>query len=192
MPLCHRRRFVSRVKGMKRRPAPKSSRTRSQWWSCVLSVLVALSLLVRPADICALVESSPGHSQAHASEHSNGASSGHSHDSANDHDGSHHHDGGAWHESSLGDGRMSLTAPGVLHACCADIPAPHPVVVSSLRAFQADDKSSVVLFASATLPLSPGIFALTACHGRDGPSDKPFRSQFLPSSRLGRAPPALA
>lgn len=196
MALCYGRRFIGTVKGMKRRPAPKSSRTRSQWWSCVLSVLVALSLLVRPSDICALVESSPGHSHAHASQHSDGASPGHAHNSVEEHDHSHHHgshhDGGTQHESSPGDGRMSLSTPEAAHACCSDTSAPHPVVAASLRSFQADDSFSLELFAAATLPLSPDIFALTACHGRDGPPDRSLRSQFVPSSQLGRAPPALA
>ena len=187
---------------MKRRPAPKCSRTRSQWWSCVLSVLVALSLVVQPSLVCAALESSPGH--AHPSSggqaHSHGAShgSGHSHDSADehhggDHDGGHDHSNPAHHQDGSDDGRLSLSPAEPPHACCSDISAPTPVVAApTSRSFQVDESTSVALFVPATLPPSPDIFALTACHGRDGPPGEPIRSQFLPSSPQGRAPPTLA
>ena len=193
---------------MKRRPAPKSSRTRSQWWSCVLSVLVALSLVVQPSLVCAALESSPSHAHpssgaqahSHGGEHSHGASHGfgHSHGSADedhggDHDGGHDHSNPAHHQESSDDGWMSLSSPEAPHACCSDISAPTPVVAAPASRFlQTDESTSVALFVPATLSPTSDIFALTACHGRDGPPREPMRSQFLPSSRLGRAPPTLA
>lgn len=207
IPPGHRRRFVGRVKSMKKRPAPKSSRTRSQWWSCVLSVLVALSLVVQPSLVCAALESSPGHAHpssvaqahSHGGDHSHGEShgSGHSHGSADehhggDHDGGHDHSNPAHHQGGSDDGRLSLSPTEPPHACCSDGSAPRPVAAPASRSFQVDESLSVALFAPTALPPSADIFALTACHGRDGPPDKPLRSQFLSSSLLGRGPPALA
>jgi hypothetical protein len=193
---------------MKRRPAPKNSRTRSQWWSCVLSVLVTLSLLVQPSLVCAVLESSPshvhpssgvqGHSHgSHSGEHSHGHASGRSDGSTDehhggDHDEGHDHSNPAHHQGSSDDGRMSLSAFGHPHSCCSDGSVQLPVVASSSRSLQADSSLTIALFVPATMPPSADIFALTACHGRDGPPCEPIRSQFLPSSLLGRAPPSLA
>jgi hypothetical protein len=194
---------------MKRRPAPMSSRTRSQWWSCVLSVLVALSLVVQPSLVCAALESSPGHAHPgsgaqdhsrhfHSGEHSHGHDSGHSHGSAGEHhdsdsrDGGHDHSNPAHHQDNSDDGRMSIYSSVQPHACCSDISAPRPIVASASRSFQINESFAVTLFAPATLPPSADIFALTACHGRDGPPDKPLLSHFLASSCLGRAPPTFA
>ena len=192
---------AGRVRSMAGHFARGDSRARSHWWSGLLSVLVALSLVVQPSLVCALVESSShahsgahahSHSHPHGSEHSHDAGSSHEHHSHGHHRHGHHSHGHHNHEHHDDDGRMSLFEPGPAHSCCSTNSAPRLVAAPVSRSFETDKSTSIVLFTPAAILPAQDIFALTACHGRDGPPGRLLRSQCLLTSLLGRAPPVLA
>lgn len=166
---------------MKARAAQISNRRRPHWWSALLSLFVALMLIAPASQLCALMETLPGHSHAAASGHSHTdeatAHHDHHHDAAAHHNAGHHSDGTAW---------QSVPEQ---HACCSHLDAPSVVAAASSR-FAAPDASSIGLsFVPATLPAAQDIFALTNCRGRDGPSDSQPLPQLSRASLLGRAPP---
>ena len=146
----------------------------------MLSLLALLVLVVSPLCRCAMAEASPGHSHSAAA---GSTVAGHAHEATPD---AHHKDGTAHHK----DDQRSLSSVPESHVCCCDSNVP-PVVLATLSHSAAPDASSwMPAFTPATLPAMQDIFALTNCYGRDGPPpDEPLRSQFFPSSLLGRAPP---
>lgn len=162
-----------KIEMMKARSAGFDNRRRPQWWSFLLSLFVALLVIVPPSQLCALMELAPSHS--HSDKHSPVAALSHSHSEEV-----------ATHVGEV----ATLQSVPEQHACCSEMDAP-AVVASALSRFAAPDANSVDFsFMPATLPTTQDTFALTNCHGRDGPSlDTPLRSQFSPSSLLGRAPP---
>lgn len=161
---------------MKAHSARFDSRSGPRWWSALLSLVIALSLIAPSSHLCALTETLTGHSHAALDGRS------HSHN-ADAHDGqaaTERHDGGV--------GVQSVPEP---ETCCSDA-AITPFVVATVASRFAGPKERATdfSFALATLPVVQDVFALTTSHGRDGPSsDQPFRSHFAPSSLLGRAPP---
>jgi hypothetical protein len=147
-------------------------------WPALLSLLALLVLVLSPLCRCAMAEASPDHSHSHS------AVAGHAHEAASE---DHHDDRGAAHHK---DDQIALSPVPQSHICCCESSVP-PVVLATLPHSAAPDASSwMPVFTPATLPVRQEVFALTGCHGRDGPPpDKPLRSQFLSSSLLGRAPP---
>jgi len=158
-------------------------------WPALLSLLVSLSLLVPPSQVCALLESTPDH--PHAQAHAYG--SAHDHGSAHTHapqaPGSHHEHAAA---ARYNQNRLAFAPTELPDTCCGyseEIPF---VKAAALRWGSLHQVVATVAYAPAVLPQLPGLFEGLRCHGRDGPPDKPLRSQRLPSALLGRAPPALA
>lgn len=165
--------FLKPAEIMKARQGWFTNRTRPQPWSALLSLFVALSLMFSPAHLCALMESAPGHSHETASAHS--------------HQNDHHHAAAAQHFG----GAVVQSVPDE-HDCCSEGTV-QPAVAAATSRFAAPNESSISLFFLPAMPQVQDIFALTSCHGRAGPPpDQPLRSQFLPSSLLGRAPPISA
>ena len=155
---------------MKTRQLRFTNRTRPQWWSALPSLFVIWSLVLQPSHLCLLFESS-----AHS----------HHHDSAASHH-EHHAEEAAEHH---GNAQMAVLPVPEEDSCCSSGAAPLAVVANSSRFTAPVERSIHLTFAPAVLPATPDVFALTNYHGRDGPPDAPFLSQFLPSSLLGRAPP---
>lgn len=161
-------------------------RTQPSWWSVVLSVLVALSLVLQPACLCAIAEAS-GHA-AHGGGHSHGAKADDHHGG---HDTAHHHQESKNRTDTqeISNAIPVLTATGH-DACCCDSQS-QPLVAASVSRSAAPDQTSLHLALSPVdLPFAPVVFTLTNCHGRDGPPGRSLRTQFVPSSLLGRAPPS--
>lgn len=147
-------------------------------------LLAVLPLVVLPSHLCALIETGHSHSSEGASASTHVHS--HSHQAVADYHGGHQHAGDTPHAGS----RFSLGTPWDADNCCSDVETPPMVVAAQFRSIAPDASSASVLFAPATLPVAQAIFSLTNCHGRDGRPDHPLRSQFVPFSLLGRAPPA--
>lgn len=130
------------------------------------------------------MEATPGHSHG-ASSHSHEA--GHSHEAAGAHHGEHVHVHAQ--AAHYGSSRLAFAPIEPPETCCGQSEA-IPVVAASTPGFAAPHRGfAPIVYAPAILPQAQEIFALANCHGRDGPSDKPLRSQFVPLSLLGRAPP---
>lgn len=167
---------------MKARAAHSNNRRRPHWWSALLSLFVALSLVVPPSQLCALMETAPGH--AHSDGHAHSGDAGHSHSD----EGAAHHDD---HHQPIAQHTDKATLQPVphQHACCPES-APLPVVMAAPSRSATPDESAIgVSFMPATLPAMQNIFALTNCHGRDGPDDSQPLPQLSRASLLGRAPP---
>lgn len=164
---------------MTARSAQFSNRRRPQWWSALLSLFVAITIALPSSHLCAPWESSSGHS--HGSEH---AALGHA--DQDGHDGDHHADN---HHADASDDHSST--PPEQHTCCSDSEPLQAVVAAVLRPAAPDQIVVPVNYAVPTQPFVVDVFALTNCHGRDGPPGQILRSQFVPSSLLGRAPPFL-
>ncbi len=164
------------------------TRRRPPVWSALLSVFVALSLILSPTQMCALMEMAPGH--AHGEGHPRGLASAHEH-SGDGHalEAAHHDD----HSRAVApyhatNGAILQPVPQA-HECCSNMNEP-PVVAAGISRFAAlDTHSAAVSFAVAVPSLSQNLFAVTNCHGRDGPSDETLHSQFRRATLLGRAPP---
>lgn len=155
------------------------NRRRPQWWAALLSLFVALSFLMPTTCLCAMAEAAPGHSHSAARESSHQAAAA-QHDSR--HSDANHH----------AHNQATLSVESASHICCCDSDVPLVVLSSAVRAAAPDLSSLAIDFAPATLPMTPDVFALTACLGRDGPSaDAPPASPFSPATLLGRAPPSL-
>lgn len=144
-----------------------------------MSLLLAITIALPSSHLCALLESSPGH--AHGGEH---AALGHT--DQDDHDDDHHAD--SHHNAAAGD---HSSTPSKQHACCSDGEPLQAVVADVLRPAAPDQIVVPVVYVVPTQPVVTDVFALTNCHGRDGPPGQILRSQFVSSSLLGRAPPSL-
>lgn len=169
---------------MKLRATRFQSQRRPLWWSALVSLAAVLSLLLTPPQVCAVMELLPD--QAHTEGHSHAAVSIHQHDgdghtapavSVNDHPHAATHQA-AW--QSVPDE----------HDCCSNMDAAPVVAASSVRAVALDAHTTLAAFAPAIVPSSFDIFALTNCHGRDGPlPDESLHFQLSRATLLGRAPP---
>ncbi len=166
--------------------ARSANRARPHLWPALLSLLVALTLVFQPSQLCALMESSHSHSHSHSHLHE---AAEEQHESAAHYDVDHHDakDVGAHH----GQGRLSV-APSSRHQadCCDDETQPQVAVSASRRS--APDGIPVFAVAPAVFAATLAVFGPTSRYGRDGPPGTPLRSQLVPSSLLGRAPPVSA
>lgn len=173
---------------MKARATRFNNHRRPPLWSALLSLFVALSLIVPPSQLCALMESSPGH--AHTDGHSHEAASAHEHS----HDGraqkADHHDDhsntGATHHATKG---ATLQPVPDAHECCSDMTMPPVVVAAASRLSVSASHPAAATFALAVPPSPLDTVTLTNCHGRDGPPDETLHSQLSRATLLGRAPP---
>jgi len=173
---------------MKARATRFNNHRRPPLWSALLSLFAALSLIVPPSQLCALLETAPGH--GHAEGHSHEAASAHEHS----HDGraqkADHHDDhsytGATHHATKG---ATLQPVPDAHECCSDMSAPPIVAAPVSRLASPDTHPAPATFALAVPPSPLDIFAVTNCHGRDGPPDESLHSQLSRATLLGRAPP---
>ena len=169
---------------MKLRATRFHKQRRPLWWSALLSVMAVLSLLLTPTQVCAVMELLPG--QAHTEGHSHAAASVHpsegdGHVAPAVSDDGHSH--AATHQAAW------QSVPDE-HDCCSNMDAAPVVTASSVRAGAPDAHTTLATFAPAIAPSSFDIFALTNCHGRDGPPlDETFHSQLSRGTLLGRAPP---
>ena len=163
---------------MKTRRLRFTNRTRPHWWSALASLFVIWSLVLQPSHLCLLFESSvPSHTHSHNSASSPANHHNYPHEAATEQQGS---------------PKMAVLPLPEEDSCCSGGSAPLAIVAATSR-FTAPVAQAVHLaFAPAVLPTASSVFALTNCHGRDGPPDAPLRSQFLSSSLLGRAPPVSA
>jgi len=164
------------------------TRRRPPVWSALLSVFVALSLILSPTQMCALMEMVPGH--AHGE--------GHSHEAASAHE--HFDDEGAPEAVPHGDhsravapyhatNGATLQPVPQAHECCSIMNEPPVVVAAVSRLAAPDTHSAPATFAPAVSPSPHDTFAVTNCHGRDGPLDETLHSQLRRATLLGRAPP---
>lgn len=171
-------------KMMKARATRSNNRRRPQWSSALVSLFVALSLMVLSTQLCALMESLPGHAHTDGHSHAAAFSRHDSHDGqapGATHYGDHSHDGATHHATSQ-------PVPDA-HECCSAMNAP-PVIAAAVSRLSAPDRHSAPAAFALAVPSSPlDIFALTNCHGRDGPPDESLHSQLGRASLLGRAPP---
>lgn len=189
---------------MKARQRQINTRTRPPWWPTLLSLIVAFSLVMQPLCQCAMAQSAIGHSHQDApGQHSHDQMpSDHSCCSGAQEAGEHHDD--AQHDdaqrrhaepttehrhSHHSDTRHASVSPfSQQHLCCCDTQvAPSGAVLA--RSSAPDQNHQTWVFAPATLPVAFTVFALTNCHGRDGPPAAPLLCQFAAASLLGRAPP---
>lgn len=175
----------SEIEIMKARATGSNNRRRSHWWSARLSLLVSLSLMLSPTQLCALMEMAPGH--AHADGHSHAASGSHEHShNGQAQEASDHPHAGATHRTT---NQATLQLVPDTHECCSNMNEPPVVAAAALRLAAPDTHSAPATFAPA-VPSPPfDLFALTNCHGRDGPLDETLHSQLGRASLLGRAPP---
>ena len=160
------------LKIMKTRRPRLTNRTRLHWWSALPALFVIWSLVLQPSHLCLLFESG-SHSHSHA------PASAHSH---------HHHADEAVAERHNSPKMPALPAPEE-DSCCSSGVVPLAILANSSRFTVPVEQLVHLTFAPAVLPVSSDVFALTNCHGRDGPPRVPLPSQFLLSSFLGRAPP---
>jgi hypothetical protein len=178
-----------------RKPAPS-------WWSPLLSLFVAFTLVVQPAQLCAMLESSPGHSHgghshkgdSHAS-HSDASHPhvGASHHQSDDNDQAREHHAAVEHEATEpAVGGLALMPSSSQHMCCSDDGGSHAVTAATRRSFSPEERLVSLSNDSGIVSATPDIFTLTACHGRDGPPGHSLRSQLSHSSLLGRAPPVVS
>lgn len=176
-----------------------TNRRRPLWGWTLLSLLVALSLVLPPTQLCALMETAPSHSHStdHAKRsahfHAGKASHSHSHEKSSS-------DSHASHTSQSNDHHVAVSRSNgaVLHslpepdACCSEMDAPNVVLAIASRSTASDEYVADLCFIPAALPKVQKIFELTYYHGRDGPaSNISLPSQLSSSSLLGRAPPIL-
>lgn len=179
------------------------------WRSTLLSLFVACTLVVQPAQLCALLESAPGHSHddSHSHQgdshhakaspavhvHEAASSSHHPHDHATDDSHTHnsHHEVAHQPTARASEYRLFIQPVPAPHVCCSDGGSTPVVTATTRRSAAPHERSTDLAFEHGVLPTMPDSFALTACHGRDGPLGRPLRSQFSAASLLGRAPPAL-
>jgi len=164
------------------------NRRRPPWWSALLSLFVSLSLMLSPAQLCALMEMAPGHAHVDGLSHAATAPHTHSHD-GHSHEAAPHDDhshAGATHQASH---QATLQSVPQAHECCLDMKAPPVVAVGISRFTAPGSHSAPATYALAVLPAPLDIFALTNCHGRDGLLDETLHSQLSRASLLGRAPP---
>lgn len=172
-----------------------NKRTQPSWWSAVLSVLVALSLALQPACICALAEISAHESHAGGHSHSAETGHGHSHEAATpDHHTDHQSSEQPEPQQEVPDVRASGGSNAAFAAldhgaCCCESEA-QSVVAASVSRISVPDHASVRLACAPPYEVFvPEISTMANCRGRDGPPGRPLRSQFVPASLLGRAPP---
>lgn len=148
-----------------------TNRTRPNWWSALPALFVIWSLVLQPSHLCLLFESdSHSHSHASASAHC------------------HHHADEAVAERHNSPKMAVLPAPEE-DSCCSSGVVPVAILTNPSRFTVPVEQLVHLTFAPAVLPVSSDVFALTNCHGRDGPPRVPLPSQFLSSYLLGRAPP---
>ena len=174
---------------MKTNPTRFDNRTRPRWWPALLSLLVVFSLVVQPICQCAMAQAA--HNHAHADEAARGGQECCPEDAAQhaDHHSDAHHDPAEHHHSThRSEKGASVSSPIQAHLCCCDNEVIPGIAVLS-RPAAPEQSHFVVAFAPAKPPVALDVFALTYCHGRDGPPDKPFLSHSSASSLLGRAPP---
>lgn len=128
----------------------------------------------------------------HADTNPTGSHDADSHDAGgHDADG---HDGLENHADEAGGSQQAPHSMALLpvpeeETCCSSGAAPIAIAAHASRLTVPTEHCLDGTFAPATLPVTSDVFALTHCHGRDGPPAALRRSQFLPSSLLGRAPP---
>lgn len=168
---------------MKARAAHSNNRRRPPLWSALLSLLVALSLLLSPTQMCALMEMAPSHTGADSDSHA--AASAHEHSGGGRAQEANHHTGTTYRATN----QATLQSVPDTHECCSDMNAPPVVATAASRLGVPDAHSAPATFALAIPPSPFDLFILTNCHGRDGPTDETLYSQLSRATLLGRAPP---